>query len=646
MKITAIAILLVMSFVWAAAQPAEINNLRNQLTHQQQHKGYENDTAYIKNLAQLAHLFYAQDVDSLFFYAYRALDLAKKIKYAGGIAESLRQIGNGYLLTGDFAETLSYYQQSLSIAEEIKDNRLICFSLSNIGLDYQQMGKYDDALEYSLKALKLAEALGDSLRITGELSNLADIYFVKKEYQKAFNQAYSAIQMAKTLKNDYYEAFLTTSLATMLYSAGKYHEAFGYCAKPLKFYISTNDVLGITNTDLLLSKIYLKLHNYDSSLIYALQSFHLAQSKKGKKDIADAAQTLADIFEAKGDNKNALLYLKTAKTYNDSLFNDQSQKKLFELQAKYKYEQEEAILKIEQAKKDLATTATVNSQKQQIVIAALVIFTLAWVIFSLYQSRAEKLRKNLVLEEKNIEIVRQKEEIEKKSAALSISNGQKDKLFSLIAHDLRSPFISLQSLLTLFKDDALPIEEVKEILLRLNVNVDYTVELVTNLLYWASTQMDGFSVKGTSFLLNNVVTDVFAGMQKPAADKDVALLNKITTTATVFADKDMITLVIRNLLSNAVKFCHAGGLITVSVEIKEHDTEVCVADTGPGITENVLQKIRNGESITTFGTSKEKGTGLGLLLCKDFIARNHGLFRIESVVGKGSNFYFTVKNAV
>ena len=430
-----------------------------------------------------------------------------------------------------------------------------------------------------------------------------------------------------------------------LYSAGRYKEAFIYCQKPLQFYISTNDALGITNTDLLIAKIYLKQNNFDSSLTYALLSFRLAHNKKEKKDIVDAAQTLADIFEAKGDNKNALVYLKTAKDYNDSLFNDQSNKKLFELQAKYKYEQEEAKLKSEQLRKDLDNAAALNSQKQQIVIAALIIFILGLVIVSLYKSRAEKLRINRVLQEKNIEILHQKEEIEKKSSALSISNGQKDKLFSIIAHDLRSPFVSLQSLLTLFKDDAMPIEEVKEILLRLNVNVDYTVDLVTNLLYWASSQMDGFSAKGTYFSLNNVVKEVFAGMQKPAADKGVALLNTLTSDAVVFADKDMVTLVIRNLLSNALKFCHAGGFVTVSVSINEQETEMCVADTGPGIKEQVLQKIRDGESITTFGTAKEKGTGLGLLLCKDFIARNNGSFRIESVVGKGSNFYFTVKNA-
>jgi signal transduction histidine kinase len=299
---------------------------------------------------------------------------------------------------------------------------------------------------------------------------------------------------------------------------------------------------------------------------------------------------------------------------------------------------------VELCKKAEQNIEKLNNQKQQIVIAVLIIFTLVILVISLYQSRADKLKINRVLQEKNTEISRQHEEIEKKAAELHISNNQKDKLFSVIAHDLRSPFISLQSLLTLIKDDALPMDKVKEILVKLNVNVDYTVDLVTNLLYWASSQMNGFSVTSTSFSLNSIVAEVLAGMEKPAADKGIVLVDKTPPNLNIFADKDMIALVIRNLLSNAVKFCGAGNSITVCAENKGTDTEVCIADDGTGIAEAILQKINNGESITTYGTSKEKGTGLGLLLCKDFVARNHGVFRIESVPGKGSSFYFTLKN--
>jgi signal transduction histidine kinase len=148
-----------------------------------------------------------------------------------------------------------------------------------------------------------------------------------------------------------------------------------------------------------------------------------------------------------------------------------------------------------------------------------------------------------------------------------------------------------------------------------------------------------------SFSLNKCTAQALSTIQKNASDKGIVLINEILPDAYVFADQDMIQLVVRNLLTNAVKFCRDGNSITVSAERKGAVTEVCVADTGSGISEEVLQKINSGESVTTYGTSKEKGTGLGLLLVKDFIVRNNGSFRVESTLGKGSRFYFTLGNA-
>lgn len=638
-------ICLVLLCVSAAAQPAEIGSLRAKISKQQKQPGFEQDTAYINSISRLAYLYYALDADSLFFYAHKSFTLAQKINYQKGIAESLRQIGNGYMLTGDFNQSLLYYQQSLTAAEKINDNHLICLAVSNIGISYVNIGRYDDALVYSIKAYKLALQLGDSLRLAGELSNQAEIYASKKDYAKAFGFAHKSLELASILKNDYYVAFLSNTLGGILYNNIQYSEALKYYQQSLDYYTYTNDQLGITNTKLYIAKVYFKQGKYKQALKLARESLLLAQAKKGKKDIAEASQTLADIYVAAGDYKSAFQNLKMAKSVNDSLFNDETQKKLFELQAKYKYEQETVALKDGQAKKDLLNEHTLQNQKLQIVIAVLLIFTLGVIVIALYQSRADKQLRNKVLEGKNIEISRQKEEIEKQATELRVSNGQKDKLFSVIAHDLRSPFITLQGLLTLFKDGVLPVEKVTELMVQLNVNVDYTVNLVTNLLQWASSQMNGVTVNPVTFKLNSLLDEVLEGIKQPATDKKITVINNtVTKDLFVFADKDMVHLVARNLLSNAVKFCRPGDSITVIAEQKNDYIEVCVADTGCGITPEALQKINSGESITTFGTSKEKGTGLGLLLCKDFISRNNGTFSIESEPGKGSRFYFTLKN--
>jgi len=642
MKKLLFVIVITAMYVSVRCQPAEIGSLRTKINIQQQKPHFEEDTGYINGINRLAYLYFALDADSLFYYAHMALALSKKIKYDKGIAESLRQMGNGYMLTGDFDQTFSYYQQSLSIAEKIKDDYLICLALSDIGINYGNMGKYNDALEYSLKAYKIALVLDDKYRIASELDNEAEMFLAQKQYDKAISYLQRAKQIVAAFKNEYYTAFLNISLGNILFEKEQYASAMGYYQESLAYYTRTNDQLGITNANLQIAKVYFKNKDYTLASKYALESLTIAENKKNKKRAAAAAQTLADIYEAQGDAKNALQYLKVAKNYNDSLFNSDTQTKLFQLQAQYKYEQQAAVLKEEQAKKDIQNANTLQNQKQQIIIAVLIILALGAIVIGLYQSRADKLKINQVLQEKNVEISRQKEEIEQQAAKLRISNGQKDKLFSVIAHDLRSPFISLQSLLTLFKEGALPVEKVKEIIETLNVNVDHTVSLVTNLLYWASSQMNGAVVNAVSFQLSVLVEKEVDFIQKAVTEKGIILAERQGVDVHVFADKDMIGSVVRNLLSNAVKFCNPGGTITVNAERKENSVEVCIADTGNGIKQEVLQKINNGESITTFGTAKEKGTGLGLLLCKDFIDRNNGTFRIESELGKGSRFYFTL----
>jgi signal transduction histidine kinase len=530
----------------------------------------------------------------------------------------------------------------LAIAQKIKDDYLICLGLSDIGINYTNMGKYNDALEYSLKAYKIASALNNKYRMASELDNEADIFLAQKQYDKAISYLQKAKQIVAAFRNEYYTAFLNISLGNILYEKGQYPAAMGYYQESLAYYTRTNDQLGRTKANLQIAKVYFKNKDYSLASKYALESLTIAENKKNKKRAAAAAQMLADTYEAQGDAKNALQYLKIAKNYNDSLFNNDTQRKLFQLQAQYKYEQEAAALKEEQTKKDIQNANTLQNQKQQIIIAVLIILALGAIVIGLYQSRADKLKINQVLQEKNVEISRQKEEIEKQAAKLRISNGQKDKLFSVIAHDLRSPFISLQSLLTLFKEEALPIEKVKEIIETLNVNVDHTVSLVTNLLYWASSQMNGAVVNAVSFQLSELIDKELGFIQKAVVEKGIVLAGSKGLDINVFADKDMISSVVRNLLSNAVKFCNTGGTITVTATKKDNNVEVCIADTGNGIKQEVLQKINNGESVTTFGTAKEKGTGLGLLLCKDFIDRNNGSFRIESEVGKGSRFYFTL----
>jgi signal transduction histidine kinase len=165
---------------------------------------------------------------------------------------------------------------------------------------------------------------------------------------------------------------------------------------------------------------------------------------------------------------------------------------------------------------------------------------------------------------------------------------------------------------------------------------------VGNLLFWASSQLNGIAVRPVCLSLRQLVDEILNLYVKLAGEKHIELKNAVAPELTAYADKDMIQVILRNLVSNAIKFCRNGDTIAIAGRQSGNRVEICVADTGVGMKGDILEKIRRKESITTYGTAKEKGTGLGMLLCREFTEVNGGSFRIESEWGKGSWFYFTI----
>jgi signal transduction histidine kinase len=194
----------------------------------------------------------------------------------------------------------------------------------------------------------------------------------------------------------------------------------------------------------------------------------------------------------------------------------------------------------------------------------------------------------------------------------------------------------------LLKEKSLSETELNAMMAELRRNVDYSSELVSNLLFWASSQLNGVVVTPVNLPVRQLVNDIIGLYIKQATEKSIILKNEVSPDLIACADKDMTQVILRNLLSNAIKFCRPGDTIAIRTRLDGAFIEICVADTGIGMKEEMLDKIRRKESITTYGTAKEKGTGLGMLLCREFTEENNGRFWIESEWGNGSRFYFTI----
>lgn len=224
-------------------------------------------------------------------------------------------------------------------------------------------------------------------------------------------------------------------------------------------------------------------------------------------------------------------------------------------------------------------------------------------------------------------------------------NSIKDKFFSIISHDLRGPFQGFLGATSFLVSeiDTLRKEEIKELGEALNVSLKKQFDLLNTLLDWSRLQTGDFFSKAEFVLLRNVVNGIILPFELTASQKKIKLTNSVNYNISVFADINMLSLVIRNLITNAIKFTKENGSVIVSAETKDNSVEITVADNGVGISPDDVKKLfQMDHYYTTEGTLNESGTGLGLLLCKEIVDKYNGNIWVESELNKGSKFIFTV----
>lgn len=220
-------------------------------------------------------------------------------------------------------------------------------------------------------------------------------------------------------------------------------------------------------------------------------------------------------------------------------------------------------------------------------------------------------------------------------------NKLKDKVFSIIAHDLRGPLVNLSEVLKMLNTDMISIAEFKALSPKLSSDIIYTTDLLENILHWSRSQLKGYGINKVHFDLRNMIINEVNYHMPSATSKRIKIIHDVFPGIIVYADILMIQIVVRNILNNAIKFCNEEGEIIISAVYKEdHKMMSCIIeDNGEGMSREALDLLTTGTSISTRGTMNEKGTGLGLVICKDFLERNNGKMMVTSEPGEGSKFY-------
>jgi signal transduction histidine kinase len=442
-------------------------------------------------------------------------------------------------------------------------------------------------------------------------------------------------------------AILLNNIGMIYKNLGNYKKALEYCQKS----ITMKEKLGEDETLIFppltsISEIYIKLGDYAQAAKYGNRSLQIAQDAGDNKLLRDAYLLLSEINDASKNYKLALEYYKLYTQINATLFNEESNKQITELSIRYETDKKSNEI-VQKANENKLLNTKYQIQRNYFIIIVSLILILTIVIYNRYRS---KRKANTLLSDKNQQIVEQHQKLEalfkqlrESEEKLREANITKDKFFQIIAHDLKSPMQSLllsSDLLVRFRHQFNELQLEKK-LFHIRKTTRHLSDLLESLLQWARTQTGNIEYKPEKIDLNILMLENMNLLSGNAYKKNIEIISDVQDNTMVYADSNMITTVIRNLLSNAIKFTPDGGKITLAAHENGTHVEFSVADTGIGISNDDLLKLfRIDVHHTTIGTGEEKGTGLGLILCKEFIEKNNGKITVESELSKGSMFKF------
>ncbi|MDY0252924.1 MAG: ATP-binding protein [Tenuifilaceae bacterium] len=526
-------------------------------------------------------------------------------------------------------------------SEERSDINQASYFYNKAANTYWALNDLENAKALFKKALQMAEKIGNHNAIYILNTNLGLINTETITFQEALEHFVKAGESAQQLnrKQDYATSLLNQ--ANVLYEMEKFNDVIELLENAESIAKEANDSRMLRNTYSIFAKVYDKLNMREESTKYfnlfaaltrKIQQEEIQRKEDEAKQMVSQATTRVREVEAEKQATERELVERDMELV-------QKQRMLEETEQITR----EQLMQIDLLNKERELQQAIISHQNQmrnIYLGAIVLI----LIFSAYimYSYNEKKKANHLLQQKNTEISRQNIEIQEQAQQLRELNNLKDKLFSIISHDLRSPLGSLITLLNLTQEGYFTEEGFRDVIDELSKNVGYTSELLENLLRWAQSQMQGLKVIPSTFNIRDVAEDKLRLYEEQAQNKGITLKNQIDPQMAVYADSAMIELVFRNLIANAIKFCDKGSVVTTTASHSNGMVMVSVSDTGKGISSENLKKLFGREIFSTRGTSNEKGTGLGLLLCKDFITLNGGEIWAKSVEGVGSEFFFTL----
>lgn len=643
------------------------------------------DTTQIKVLRKLSAAYTSVDPLKKFYYANQYLQLAKKNNIDSSISNAYLDMGIAYAVRSQLDSGLYYFKLGHEIAKESNYLPGIARGYVNMGFILDRQDKKKESVKYYEESLKIYRKLNNRKGINQCIMNLGSLYFDLGEYKTADAYFHQVLDNVKETPHD------QAGLASALFSLGNSNRKLGNQQKSLEYFRQSLAIrekigdlngialsnwgigLALNNTNKFeqaLAHLKVALENnrktknvYQEAIVLMSIShayLHLEQYKKAEENIQLAlekakeaesktlvVQALENLVKIEAAQKKFDLALKHQADYmaiNDSLNNSRTKKEVILSDLNRVNTDNKNLEKHNQKISEKITDYTIV-----IVIVTVLLLVVAILLLLYYKRNSENKNANVLLQKQKQEIAEVNEELKTQMEIINTQNVEleklnnvKNKFFSIVSHDSRAPINSLKSLFEMYRDGVLNKEELGGLLNRLEDTIYNTAAFLDNLLEWSKSQLDGITVNPIQVELHQIVAHNIKLMDSQIRTKSIKVQNNVPAEISAFVDLNMIHVVIRNLLSNAIKFCKANDEVAFEARVENEKIICTIRDTGPGISDIDLENLFNLAHTPNTGTAGEKGYHIGLILCQDMIAQNHGSLKVESQLGKGTTFYITL----
>ena len=538
-------------------------------------------------------------------------------------------LGLTYYYMGNYAKALSLYLEALEIARNSNDIKMLSVLNENIASLYNAQKDYKQALVFLDKAVKLNDSIGDELRSAKTYCNFGDVYAKDGNYELAMFNINKSIGVFEKHKNMRWVAQSYKTKGNIYLHQKKYEWALRWYDQSALLHNKIENLRDKTELLNGMTSAYLGLGKDSLALPLAKESFQISKNINSLENLGIAARNLYLLNKKVKNYPEALNFHELYQSISDSTSRAENNHSLALQKTKMEYEKQKEQI-VAQNNQELA------KQRRFLYFGFVLLLILGGIIYLVQRSR--KAHKSL-----NDRLQAKQEILENREKELEEINLTKDKLFSIIGHDLRGPIGALLEVLKMIRTGDIKKSEFNQFVPRLINDVDHISFTLNNLLSWGMSQMNGSTTKPTLYGLELLIDNNVRLLTETAKNKSITIKNNISQELHSYSDANQVDIVIRNIISNALKFTPEKGTITINAKEKTKLWIISVSDTGIGMDEETLGKIfAKNESFTTFGTNNEKGTGLGLSLCKEMVENNGGSIWVKSEIGKGSSFFFSV----